>query len=41
MLKDPKLMMSNEALYQDGVVADVAGPQRAVDAPQKLKGDDK
>jgi TolA-binding protein len=41
VLKDPKLMMSSEAIYQDGVVGAVEGPQRAVDAPQKLKGDDK
>mgnify|MGYP001592749926 CR=1 FL=1 len=41
VLKDPKLMLAGEAVYPDGVVPAVDGPVRAVDAPQKLKGDDK
>ncbi len=41
VLKEPKLLLSGEAAYPDGVVGGVEGPVRTVDAPQKLKGDDK
>jgi TolA-binding protein len=41
VLKEPKQLLSGEAIHPDGVVGSVDGPVRAIDAPQKLKGDDK
>ena len=41
VLKEPRALASSEAEFQTGVVGNAEGPVRAVDAPQKLKGDDK
>jgi tetratricopeptide (TPR) repeat protein len=41
VLKEPKQLLNADGVYQDGVVTNVEGPIRTIDAPQKLKGDDK
>jgi hypothetical protein len=41
VLKEARAIMSPDSTYQTGVVTNAEGPVRTVDAPQKLKGDDK
>jgi tetratricopeptide (TPR) repeat protein len=41
VLKEPKELLTNDGLYQDGVVGSLEGPVKATQAPQKLQGDDK
>ena len=41
VLKEPKLILSSDQAYVDGVVLTPEGNPKPGDAPQKLKGDDK